>query len=375
MNSEERREQRYFSRKTKRDAKKQASIAPHDNFEQVFSYKNLYRAYQKCRRNVAWKSSTQKYVTQAPLMVKRTHDALMNGTWRSKGFSEFDIWERGKVRHIRSVTMEERVVQRCLCDNALVPALRGSFIYDNAASLERRGYHFALNRLCQHLREHYHKHGTNGYILLFDFRKFFDSIPHQLCKDILRKTFKDEKLLAIADYFIDCFEGDAGLGLGSQISQTLALAAGNKIDHYVKDTCGIRGYGRYMDDGYVISDSKEELFQILFGMMDICKELGLHLNEKKTRVVKISHGFRFLKARITMTETGRIVKRIPPTSVTRARQRLKRLAPMVKSGKIFLMDAFASFSSWMAYASNFKSYRTIIKMSKLFTSLFLEEVF
>lgn len=371
MNSEERREKRYFSRRALRDARKQKKVAPYDDFDKVFSYENLYGAYRKCRRNVAWKSSTQKYVTQAPLMVRRTRDALVAGTWKSKGFSEFDINERGKIRHIRSVTMEERVVQRCLCDNALVPALRGTFIYDNSASLESRGYHFALKRLCVHLQEHYRKYGTEGYILLFDFRKFFDSVPHKLCKDILRSTFSDERILSIAEYFIDCFDGDSGLGLGSQISQTMALAAGNTIDHYIKDIRGIRGYGRYMDDGYIISDSKEELQDILYAMVDICKELGLELNTKKTQIVKISHGFRFLKARISITDTGKIIKRIPPSSVTRARQRLKRLAPMIQDGRLDFTDARASFSSWMAYAANFMAHYAIERMNMFFKDLFV----
>lgn len=370
MNSEERRERRYVSRKAERNAKRQTTVAPYDDFDRVFSYENLYEAYRKCRRNVAWKSSTQKYVTQAPLIVRRTRDALANGTWKSGGFSNFDICERGKTRHIRSVTMEERVVQRCLCDNALVPALRRTFIYDNYASLENRGYHFALRRLCQHLHEHYHQHGTEGYVLLFDLRKFFDSIPHQLCKDILRRVFHDERLIAISEYFIDCFEGDSGLGLGSQISQTLALASVNRLDHYIKDIRGIRGYGRYMDDGYVISSSKEELQDILTVMVDICKGVGLELNEQKTQIVKLSHGFRFLKARISITDTGEIVKRIPPSSVTRARQRWKRLAPMVDDGRLSYEDAWASFSSWMAYAKNFRAYHTIVQMSRLFMGLF-----
>ena len=50
-------------------------------------------------------TSPTEYVFQAPLLVHRTHNRLMNGTFRSDGFYEFNIYERGKARHIRSVTM------------------------------------------------------------------------------------------------------------------------------------------------------------------------------------------------------------------------------------------------------------------------------
>lgn len=83
---------------------------------------------------------------------------------------------------------------------------------------------------------------------MFDFKKFFDNVSHQLCKNILREEFTDEKIIALTEHFVDMF-GDRGLGLGSQISQTFALASANRIDHYVKDVCGIRGYGRYTVSG------------------------------------------------------------------------------------------------------------------------------
>ena len=169
MTSEERREARYQRRVKRRAEKKKKNYSSCDDFDQVFSYENLYRSYKKCRQGVAWKASVQKYITQAPLLINQTYERLQDGTFRSSGFYEFDLNERGKLRHIKSVTINERVVQRCLCDYALVPMVGRTFIYDNGASMEHKGYTFSIKRLCQHLREHYRKYGTDGYILLFDF--------------------------------------------------------------------------------------------------------------------------------------------------------------------------------------------------------------
>lgn len=283
MTSEERREARYNRRKAGRNARK-VRLSKHDNFEWVFSYDHLYQSYKKCRRGVAWKSSTQKYITMAPLNVYTTYKQLQCGKYKTKGFVEFDISERGKERHIRSVTISERVVQRCLCDYALVPMIARTFIYDNGAAMAHKGYHFAIRRLCQHLREHYRKHGRDGYILLFDFSKFFDSVSHAVCKGILTKGFSNERIIRLVCHFIDAF-GDVGLGLGSQISQTLALASANRLDHYAKEVCRIRGYGRYMDDGYLIHENKEYLWNRLAEIRHICDELGIRLNPKKHRLL------------------------------------------------------------------------------------------
>lgn len=370
MTSEERREARYQRRKARRAEKKATQCAMCDNFDWVFSYEHLYHSYRMCRRNVAWKASVQKYMTQAPLNVLQTYTRLMNGKFKTTGFFEFDIMERGKKRHIRSVTISERVVQRCLCDYALVPVLCRTFVYDNGASMKSKGYTFASKRLTQHLHEHYRKHGQNGYILLFDFSKFFDRVSHKLVKGILHKEFSDERLLALTEHFIDAF-GSIGMGLGSQISQILALASANKLDHYIKEVCSIRGYGRYMDDGYLIHPDKAYLQKCLEGIKAICDELEITLNTKKTQIVKLSHGFTYLKIRYYLLPSGKVVKKIYRRSVTKMRHKLKAFQKKVADGIMTYKDVYQSWQSWRAYAANFNAYRTIQRMGDLYNQLFI----
>ena len=370
MTSEERREKRYQRRVLARQRKKQEQHPEADNFEAVFSYDNLYRAYKCCRRGVAWKASVQKYITQAPLNISNTYKLLMEGRYKSPGFFEFDLYERGKRRHIRSTVIGERVVQRCLCDNSLVPLLSRTFIYDNGASMKDKGYDFAVRRITEHLRKHYRKHGNEGYILLFDFSKFFDNVSHAVVKGILREELTDERLLAISEHFVDAF-GDVGLGLGSQISQVLALASANRLDHYIKEVLRIKGYGRYMDDGYLIHPSKEYLANCREAICCICEELGITLNRKKTQIVKLSHGFSWLKVRFFLTSTGRVVKKIYKRSVTKMRIKLKKLKRIYEAGGMAFGDVYATWQSWSAYAAKFDSYHTIRNMARLYNKLFI----
>lgn len=370
MTSEERHELRYQRRKAKREAKKIEKYKDCMDFEKVFSYENLYKSYKLCRKNVGWKASTQKYVVQAPLFVYQTQEKLFKGKYRSGGFFEFDLYERGKKRHIRSVKINERVVQRCLCDNALIPVIARSFIYDNGATLPGKGYHYAVNRLETHLHRHYHKYGTEGYVLLFDFSKFFDNVSHELTKQLLAKEFKDERLLNLTYHFIDMF-GDKGMGLGSQISQTFALASANKLDHYIKEKLRIKGYARYMDDGYIIHRNKAYLNRVLREIRKICDELGIVLNEKKTQIVKLSHGFTWLKVRFYLLPSGRIVKKIYKRSVRKMRQKLKKFVKHIENGKMDHTDVYTAYQSWRSYAQHFDAYHTIKNMDELYNELFI----
>lgn len=372
MTSEERKEARYWRRVAARRKAKMQKAAASDDFAKVFSYPHLYQAYKCCRRNVAWKASVQKYITLAPLNVLQTYNRLMAGTYKTPGFYEFDLYERGKRRHIRSTSIGERVVQRCLCDNALVPTLSRSFIYDNGASMEDKGYTFAIRRLCQHLREHYRRHGQEGYVLLFDFSKFFDRVSHKLVKGILRKQFTDARLLKITEHFVDAF-GDIGLGLGSQISQVLALASANRLDHYVKEVLRIRGYGRYMDDGYLIHPDKRYLQKCMEAIKAICAELEITLNVKKTQIIKLSHGFTWLKVRFFLTETGKVVRKIYRRSVTKMRQKLKSFHRKWLNGEMCREDIETSWQSWRSYALRFHAYHTVQSMTALYNQLFREE--
>lgn len=369
MNSEERRAARYARRQLKRQAKKKRLAIICDDFEKVFTYRHLYLAYRKCILGVGWKASTQLYKANAVYNIYLTYKELMDGTFKSDGFFEFTLTERGKTRQIRSVTIHERVVQRCLCDFALTPMLSRQLIYDNGASSKNKGYTFALKRLITHLRRHYNKNGSDGYILLFDFSKFFDSLKHELLKSILTNTFNDPRILKLSYHFIDMF-GERGIGLGSQISQNLALISVNKLDHYVKEKLRIKGYGRYMDDGYLIHESKEYLQKCLEDIRAICNELGVVLNLNKTRIAKLDKGFTFLKIRFFLTHSGKIVKKVYPQSVVRMRRKLKKFKNFVEQGRMSKFDIYQSLQSWLSHTLFLNAYRTRNSMKQLYYNLY-----
>lgn len=369
MNSAERHERRYQRRKAARLERRAELAKQYGDFERVFSFEHLYGSYRESVKGVGWKASTQRYKASALANVNKTHDELLAGRFRSKGFYEFDLVERGKPRHIRSVHISERVVQRCLCDYSLVPMLSRTFIYDNGASLRGKGYDFAVRRVSGFLTKHYRQYGREGYVLVFDFSKYFDTAQHGPVFREIEKSGLDDRLVSISEYFIKCF-GDVGLGLGSQVSQIAAIALPNKIDHFVKDVLRMKFYERYMDDGCIIHRSKRKLRECLGHIRRLCAELGIKLNEKKTQIIKLSRGFTFLKVRFRYGKNGAVVRRACYKSIRHMRDKLKVFRRWVDSGRMTEEDAKTSLTSWRGHMKKFNDYFAVQTVETEYRELF-----
>ena len=119
MNSKERKAARRKRRDEER-AKKKAKRNEGCTLEDVADLNALYKAQRRAARGVAWKASTQRYQLDWLLNISKAHDDILAGNEICRGFHEFDLMERGKLRHICSVHFSERVVQKSITqvDNA-----------------------------------------------------------------------------------------------------------------------------------------------------------------------------------------------------------------------------------------------------------------
>ena len=336
-------------------------------FNDVASFDALMRSADDCCRGVMWKTSTQVFKANQIRWCATLSRQLKTGTYKPKGFYEFDICERGKQRHIMAVHITERCVQKSLVQNALRPIIEPRLIYDNSASQKGKGTEFALKRLRKHLAQHYRKYGRKGGILTMDYASYFDSINHEILLNQLRRFIKDDQVYDLTKVFINAFPGDTGLGLGSEVSQICAIFYPNVIDHYVKEQLHIKGYGRYMDDSYLISD---DLDYLRYCRKQIERELGnelkLKLNPKKTVITRFDSGnFTFLKKRIHITDTGKIVMRLKRKNITKIRQKLKA---MCRKG-VDKASAYQTYQSWRGYALNYNGFRAVKNIDRLFYEL------
>lgn len=377
MTSKERKEGRYQRRKAKREAKRREFNKQYDDFDKCFSFEEIYNAFDECRKGVNWKRATKAYSINHMKYAWETYESLHNGKYKFKGYTEFEIMERGKKRDIESIHISDRVVQRCLC-NSLIPVLSHNLIYDNGASLKGKGITFSLNRFKCMLDRHYRKYGNEGYALIIDASSYFANLRHDIILDMLNQNFTDKRIVAQAKIYLDAenkIQGRShgiGLGLGSQTNQIYAIAYQNKIDHFAEQSPLVESYIRYMDDAILISDSKEKLVEWLNQAKPIYDELGIKLNQKKTQIVKLSKGVKFLKTMHYLKPNGEIVRTPWKKSVTTMRRKLKAFRRMMDDGVLDYKAINTSYQSWLGHIKKFDAYRTIQNMNKLYNRLFVE---
>lgn len=317
------------------------------NIEELYSFEHVYKSAKKCTKGVRWKTSTQNFECLLMSNAENLREEVINGSYRSRGFHEFTLRERGKIREIKAVHISERMIQKTLCDYFLIPKFTSKFIYDNGACLKGKGTHFSIKRLRIHLHNYWINHGNTGYILQFDISNFFNSIDHEILINKVSKYIKDNSILNLYTHLVKCFGNGVGLGLGSQISQVIASIYLNELDHLIKDKLRFKYYGRYMDDGYIICESKERLQNCLAQIEILFNKLKLKLNRKKTHIIPIKHGFTFLKRNMKLYPNGKIVMKPYKKNILRYRRKYKKLALKENADESILNNLQQTFIGYL----------------------------
>lgn len=374
---------------------------------------NLYYAYEKTIKGSKWKETTQKFALNYLINIFDILDELENKTYKPGNECHFILHERGKIRPITTLAPKDRVVRHVLCDEVLFPTVFPKLIYDNYASIKGRGVYMARKRFEVHLHRYYIRHRSNeGYILFGDFQKFYDNIIHSIAKEQFLKLFDyDPYLNWLLTVIFNNFKVDVSymsdeeyancinqvfnrleyneipekyltkkrymnksVNIGDQLSQVIGIYYPNEIDTYIKTVLGIKEYGRYMDDFYIMSDSKQELNEILNKIIDISEKLGIHINLKKTRIVKMDSTYTYLQIKYQLTKSGHIIKRINPKRVTSMRRRLKKVTKIVYNGETPYIFVEEMFRSWMGGYYKYMSKKQRTNLIRLFETLFDKEV-
>ena len=295
-------------------------------YEDIYSLEKLYEAHRKAKKNKRGKKEVIRYELNLAYNLCKTAEQLKNGSYKPGKYNEFKVYEP-KERLIQALHYNDRIIQHALCDNVLAPYLETRLTADNAACRKGKGTHYGIKRLTRQLRKHYKQHGTQGWFLKADIRKYFASIDHEVLKTMLAKERFDERTLALLDKIIDSYNADTGKGvpIGNQTSQNFALYYLDKIDRYIKEKAGIKHYVRYMDDMVLIDESKEKLQKTLEGMKKIAEgELKLQFNEK-TQITPLKNGIDFLGWHYYLTDTGKVIRKLRQTAKRRIFARLKKL--------------------------------------------------
>lgn len=363
-----------------------------------------------------FKYASKRYEMEQLLITAKLQESLQNGTYRPKGSVKFLYSERGKERLISSIVPCDKAVNHVVCDEILTPYLERFLQYDNSASQKGKGVAFHRRRFENDLRNYYREEGTNeGYVLFIDLSGYYANIRHEPCKaifhelleksglddelremteELMRQIFKtfemdvsrfpDEDIQAMMNGKVDPFLNlgvpkklltgtktlAKGTDIGNQLAQNIGIVFPYRIDNYCKIVCGMKHYGRYTDDMHIIHRSKEVLVKVLEGIREIAAEYGLILNEKKTRICKLSGEYRYLQVKYTLLQNGIVARRIHPKAITRERRKLKAYQRLLNKGIVTMDEIDGWFRSWLSGNYKYMSREQIYSMNSLYITLF-----
>ena len=342
---------------------------------EMMELQTLNECAYECTRQSRWKETTQRYLSNLLVKNLELQEQVLNGTYHVSPTVDFTLNERGHIRQIEAPVVRDRIVQKTLMKHVLTPSLRPFLIYDNYASLTLRGTSFARKRFEVMMHRYIQKHGTNGYILTIDVKKYFNNIDHNVLKELIAPRIANEPqdVKDLIHYMIDTSsKTDKGLNLGSECPQIFAVYYLNPIDHFVKVVKSVKYYGRYMDDIFVIGRSKAELTTLLNEIGEQLAKLRLEINIEKTHIIKLTHGFTWLQVKYNITKTGHVVKRMAHGKVMRERRRLKAFRRMMDAGQMTENDIWLAYQSWRGTViqDHNACYKTILSIDALYASLF-----
>lgn len=381
------------------------------NYQNTFyDIDHLCDAIHKSAKSSSHKYTTQKYALHWLVNSAKLCQQIENRAYKTDKGSEFVISERGKIRYIHGNVPKDKAIRRSFSDNVLTPNLSPYIARKNCASQTGKGIDDQRKQFERDVHRFYMENGCSneGWILLTDASKFYDNIRHQDLKDMVNphldtleehwffnqavdnfqrnvSWMTDEQYYQAVHYKYNSMDSigkivdkndkskilKKSVDIGDQTSQNAGIFYPHKVDDYITKVRGNKYSGRYMDDGYVIHKSKQYLKDLLVDIKTEYAKYGIYLNDKKTKIVKLSSKFIFLQRQYFLKSNGVLVQQINPERVTKMRQKLKKLAIKYNNGKRTYKQMYDMFHSWMEAHKNYMSKKQIDNLNLLFKQLFI----
>ena len=244
---------------------------------------------------------------------------------KARTFQPLPVRERtipkrgGKLRRLGIPTVRDRVVQAAM-KLVLEPVFEADF--------QPCSYGFRPNRRAQDAIAEIHHYCTSSYewVLEADIKACFDEIDHTALIERIRGRVSDKKVLGLVKAFLkagvlgedgvdrDTWTGTPQGGILSPLLANIALSVLD--DHFIKAWAAFgknaqarsyrrsKGFAtyrlvRYADDFVVlVLGTRQDADKRRAEVAAVLSEIGLRLNDDKTRVVHIDDGFDFLGFRI-----------------------------------------------------------------------------
>ena len=187
-------------------------------------------------------------------------------------------------------------------------------------------------------------------------------------KDIVGYFIEDKDVYWLCEKFINSTE-ELGLPLGNQISQVFALLYLSSLDHFITGELGVKYYGRYMDDFYLIDQDKEYAKWCLDAICEFVYTLGLELNGK-TQIIPFKNGIKFCGFHTYVTSDGKVIRKLKNENKHNAKKKFKKMVGLVRNGKLSEEKFYESYNAWKNHISHGNCVKLRYDMDRYVEELF-----
>ena len=349
----------------------------------IFQIEELFRAYYDARRNKRSTASQLRFELNLEENIVSLYRELCSRRY-VVGTSICFIINDSVQREVFAADFRDRVVHHFLY-NRLSPFFEKKFIYDSYSCRKGKGTLFGIRRLQHHIRS-CSKNGTEDcYVLKLDLKGYFMNVDRSrlygMIESALPKTFEQRdfmlwltKEVIMNEPIINCrikgvfseWEGlpdekslfyaeeGKGMPIGNLTSQLFSNIYLNCFDHWMKREMKCRHYGRYVDDFYVVHNSKEFLLKLLPQIESYLYEhLGLILHPLKLYLQNSRKGVRFL---------GCIVTAYSAFPAKRIRANMYRTFSLIESGALSSFAIRAKVNSYLGLLAHLSAFRISQKL-------------
>ena len=307
----------------------------HSLVDKVYKQKNLELAWEKVKRNRGSGGvdgqSIDDFERNLEGNLNRLYDDLRTQTYQPQPVKRHLIpksGQPGKFRPLGIPTIYDRVCQQALL-NRLEPIFEP--VFDEASFGYRRGRSAkdALRKIWCEVEQGYE------WVVDADLKDFFGSAVHEKLMVLLNQRVADGRVLALLEsimkvgYLEDgkVHQTQRGVPQGGVISPLVSNVLLTPFDREMRR----KGYRltRFADDWVVTCRTRTEAQSALTFATKVLEKLGVVLNEDKTRIVHVRHGFEFLGYKI---KRGSRPLRLPAHKIkSRTRQGALYAYPRQKS--------------------------------------------
>jgi RNA-directed DNA polymerase len=270
--------------------------------DKVWADRTLARAWERVQSNGGSPGvdglTIGRFAQDSQKRLLAVKEQLRSGTYKPQPVKRVWIDKPGRreKRPLGVPSITDRVVQSAL-RMVLEPIFERDFAEHSYGFRPGRGCKDALRRVDQLLS------AGQTWVVDADLRSYFDTIPHERLRELIRQKIADGQVLALLESYLRqgvlegsqlAGAGEAGTPQGAVISPLLANLYLDPLDHLAV----AQGYQmvRYADDFVVLCASREEAEGALAVIQRWVEGAGLTLHPEKTRIVDATQpgGFDFL---------------------------------------------------------------------------------